>query len=114
MFPPDAAAAARREGIDAVAVQEFDELCGLGDVDLFTIAQLDRRVLVTENARDFAPIEAAWPADASHYGLVLTSNRSFPRHNPPRFIRDIVAALAAFDLQTPATTRTFVIWLRPV
>lgn len=78
------------------------------------IAQLDRRVLITENARDFAPIESAWRTEADHFGLLLTSNRSFSLHNPRRFIRDVASSLVAFDLQTPATTHTFVAWLSPV
>ena len=74
------AATLRERGHDVVAVQERPELAGVGDTDLLRLAATERRALVTENVRDFAPLVREWAlASERHYGVVFTSPRSLPR-----------------------------------
>jgi predicted nuclease of predicted toxin-antitoxin system len=81
MFPPTIAKRLRDEhGHDAVAVTELDDLRGLPDADIFLTAQEQERTIVTENVRDFRPLAREWQAMGRvHFGLVLTTNRRFPR-----------------------------------
>lgn len=56
---------------------------GAPDADVFAAAQAEGLVLVTENVRDYRPLESAVIAGGSqHAGLVYTSDRGFPRGDP--------------------------------
>lgn len=81
MFPPTIAQRLREEhGHDVVAVAEGDDLRGLHDADVFLAAQEEERSTVTENVRDFRLLAREWQAMGRvHFGLVLTTNRRFPR-----------------------------------
>jgi len=94
MFPPAVGQGLRRKGRDVIAVQETPSLRGLPDPQLFVAAQLDGRVLVTENIPDFVLVEAAWRAEheQAHHGLVLVAPGAFPRHRQGT-IGKLVAAL---------------------
>lgn len=94
MFPPAVAQGLRRKGRDVIAVQETASRRGLPDPQLFVAAQLDRRVLVTENTPDFVLVEAAWRAEQEqpHHGLLLVAPGAFPRHRSGTVGR-LVAAL---------------------
>ena len=59
----------RRLGDDAVAVLEK----GLSDAEVWQTAQRERRAIVTQNAKDFAPMAAA---DETHGGLLLVSRHA--------------------------------------
>lgn len=114
MFPPTIAKRLRDEhGHDVVAVAEQDELRGLQDADIFLAAQEEERIIVTENVRDFRPIAREWQAMGKvHFGLVLTTNRRFPRAHSRtagrlvRALNDIIDAEAGHP---PASNRE--IWL---
>jgi predicted nuclease of predicted toxin-antitoxin system len=95
MFPAQVAIVLReRHGVDAISVRERPDLAGHADVDVFAAAQVEGRAVVTENVRDFRPIARQWEADGKvHHGLVLTSNRRFPRARP-RTLGRLIAALA--------------------
>jgi hypothetical protein len=68
---------------------------------------------VTENVRDFRPLESAHLADGSHHaGLVYTSNRQFPRGDPATTGR-LVRALDAL-LRTAPDLRDRMIFLARV
>ena len=84
MFPATIAQRLREQhGRDAVAVAERVDLRGLADADIFLAAQHQRRVIVTENVRDFRPIAREWEAMGRvHFGVVFTTNRKFPRSDP--------------------------------
>lgn len=114
MFPPTIAGRLRDEhGHDVVAVAELDELRGLPDADIFLAAQEEERVMVTENVRDFRPIAREWQAMGRvHFGLVLTTNRRFPRAHPRtagRLIRALSDLIEAETHHPPASNRE--IWL---
>jgi len=79
----------------------------LPGADVLAAARREERVLVTENVRDFRPLESALLAEGSHHaGLVYTSNRQFPRGDPAttgRLIRALDALLrTAPDLRDSA------------
>jgi hypothetical protein len=59
-------------------------------------------VLVTENVRDYRPLEALLLAESSshHAGLVYTTNRQFPRGDPATTGR-LVLALDALLRDAP-------------
>jgi predicted nuclease of predicted toxin-antitoxin system len=116
MYPPVIAERLREVGHDAVCVVERSELVGQDDREVWRFAATQRRAIVTENAADFLAIskEASSSGHASP-SLVITSNRSFPRH-PRSFIGRALRAFGAFcdahpddDPQAGA-----VYWLRPV
>ena len=93
MWSADIAEQLRRRGHDVVAVTELPNLRGLRDAELFAIAQTEGRAIVTENVSDFRPLAAhALQQGRPHFGLVFTTNRSFPRHDP-RTIGRLIAAL---------------------
>lgn len=95
MFPAQVAVVLReRHGVDAVSVRERPDLAGRADAPVFAAAQAEGRAVVTENVRDFRPIAREWEAEGKvHHGLVLTSNRRFPRVRPGTVGR-LIAALA--------------------
>lgn len=82
MWQPGIAVQLRQRGHDVVAVGERPELRGQPDSVIFAAAQIEERAVVTENAIDYRPLAAALVSQGrSHAGLILTSNRRFPRHD---------------------------------
>ena len=117
MFPHDIAAALVERGHDVVSIQgDRSELRQKPDPDVFDAAQAERRAVVTENIADYLAVVTAHQGDERpHWGLVLTSNRAFPRHRPDRAIRLFVAALDAYldahpDTEEPTSD---IHWLQP-
>ena len=81
MYSPQIAAALRSRGIDAVSVHERPLLEGQpDDREVLRAAAREHRVLVSNNVRDLVPIvnEFAF-AGEMHFGLLLTSDATFPR-----------------------------------
>jgi hypothetical protein len=94
MWPPEIAVQLRHRGLDVAAVAERAELRGQPDEAIFAVAQAEGRVLVTENVADFRPLATArFQRGHGHAGLVFTSDRRFPRHDP-RTVGRLVNALA--------------------
>lgn len=116
MYPPVIAERLRTARHDAVSVIELPDLVGLDDGQVCERAVSESRAVVTENAADFLTLVKQRAAVGHPVpSLVITSNRSFPRHSRP-FIGRAVRALAAFcdahpedDPQAGA-----VHWLRPI
>ena len=82
MYPAAIAVALRARGLDVIAVQEDAALRRSSDEELFEIAQSLGRAVVTENVADFLPLDARMQGRGqAHHGLLLTTNRSFPRHS---------------------------------
>lgn len=80
LFPPAIAVQLRRHGHDAATVQELG-LTGASDEVVWERASGEDRILVTENARDLVPLAQASVTRGRHHpGLIVTSNRSLPRH----------------------------------
>jgi hypothetical protein len=72
----------RQRGHDVVAVAERPGLRGQPDAAIFAAAQAEGRAIVTENVVDYRPLATyALQRGGAHCGLVLTTNRRFPRHD---------------------------------
>lgn len=116
MFPPVIAERLRVVGRDVLSVLGQPELIGSEDLEIWRFAAAHRRAIVTENAADFLALsKQASAAGEASPSLIITSNRSFPRH-PRSLIGRAVRALAAFcdehpdeDPQAGAAH-----WLRPI
>lgn len=96
MYPPIIAAQLRQAGQDAVSVHDDASMRGLDDSAVCGLALSAGRAVVTENAADFLRIlryrvAAGQPAPT----LIVTSNRTFPRHSGA-FIGQAVRSLCAF------------------
>jgi len=113
MFPAVIAEALRADDYDVIAVQEDRELRESTDPELFATAQRLERALVTENVKDFLPIDGMSHARGqAHWGLILTTNRSFPRHRD-RFVGAMTRALRDFlDHHSESLPISAVYWLR--
>ncbi len=114
MFPASIANRLRdQHGHDVTAVTELDALRGLPDADIFLAAQNEERAVVTENVRDFRPLAREWQAMGKvHFGLVLTTNRRFPRarsRTAGRLVRALGDLIDAETGHPPASNRE--IWL---
>lgn len=104
MWSPNIAVQLRRSGYDVVAIAERSDLRGQPDLVVFAIAQREERTVVTENVGDFRQLAAfELHRGRSHAGLILTSNRRFPRHDA-RTAGRLVTALDQLLAQGPEAT----------
>ncbi len=114
-FSPEIARQLRERGHDAVAVREQSGVRGLSDRDVLAFATMQRRAVVTENVADFIELHrGARITGTSHFGLIFTSPRQFPRTR--RAIGRLVRALDAWLSVHPGTDelRDQTWWLEPV
>lgn len=96
MYAPTIAEQLRRRGHDVIAAREDPRLADLPDDLLFAAAQADGRVFVTENLKDFLPMDRVLQQRGrSHHGIVLTTDHRFGRGNRAH-IGQLVRALDAF------------------
>ncbi len=103
MYAPAIAAELRARGHDVASVHGLADalMTGASDADVLAAAQREGRTLVTENIRDFRPLEGGLLADRSHHaGLIYTSNRRFPRGDPATTGR-LIGALDALLRRAP-------------
>lgn len=104
MWPPAIALQLRRRGHDVVAVAERPDLRGQPDAVVFAAAQAEGQVIVTENVPDYRALAAyTLQQGRSHAGLIFTSNRRFPRHDP-RTAGRLVTALDELLSRGPPVT----------
>ncbi len=69
----------RGAGHDVLTVADLG-LRGLADEPLLERARQDRRALLTNNVRHFAPLAVRWAAEGrSHSGLLFTDDHNLPR-----------------------------------
>ncbi|TAK68563.1 MAG: hypothetical protein EPO13_10680 [Actinomycetota bacterium] len=88
------AARLRDHNLDVTAVVEEPALLSTPDEDLLAFATDQRRVLVTINIADFAPIANDWRrVGRTHHGLVYVANRTFPQDRS--FVGAITNALVS-------------------
>jgi predicted nuclease of predicted toxin-antitoxin system len=79
-YSPEIARQLRGRGHDAVAVAERADLIGLADDELLRRMAREGRAILTNNVKDFVPLATrATLAGGTHFGLLLTSDRSLPR-----------------------------------
>lgn len=99
----------RDRGHDVTAATDDPSLRGLGDPDLFEVAQQHGRALVTYNRVDFEPIVREYAeANREHHGLVIVHPLRFPSWEFARLITAIGSLL-----QGPDLGRNFLVWLQP-
>jgi hypothetical protein len=112
-FAPIVAVRLRDRGYDVIAVPERQGWRGLPDDQLFDAAQRERRAIVTENVGDYLELDRDFRSrGAAHFGVVLTSNATFPRGRPAT-LGALVVALDALLADRPAETPdSAVIWLQ--
>jgi hypothetical protein len=98
----------RDRGHSVTAATDDPSLRGLGDPDLFEVAQQQGRALVTYNRVDFEPIVREYAAmNREHHGLVIVNPVRFPSWEfAPR-----AAAIEAL-LVDANPGRSFLVWLR--
>ena len=113
-FSPEVARQLRDRGHDALAVRDHPDARGLSDRDVVALATRQRRAVVTENVADIVELHrAAIITRTSHFGLIFTSSRQFPRTR--RSIGRLVRALEALLTEHPSTDelRDQTWWLEP-
>jgi predicted nuclease of predicted toxin-antitoxin system len=112
-YPPSIAEQLRKRGHDAVAVQEEADLRGMTDPDLFAEAQRRNSAVLTENVADYMVLDAEYRSrHLAHWGLVLTSNQTFPRAKAAT-VGALVKALDELMRRADSEGRSsMVIWLQ--
>jgi hypothetical protein len=114
-YSPSLARALRDRGHDVEAIAERADLVGAADEVVLAAAAREGRGLMTNNARHFVPIAGRrLEAGGSHYGLILTSDRTLPRGREAiggltRALEALLTSVPADDALTDQTR-----WLTPV
>jgi hypothetical protein len=102
----------RNDGLDVIAVAEGRDLREMVDADVLAMAIAEGRCVVTEDVRDFVTLHRRLLDNGrTHYGIVLTSPRRFPRRRKAH--RQLLAALRSL-LRTHSSDdalRDQLIWL---
>lgn len=115
MYATAVAEQLRERSHDVIAVAERADLRGTPDEDLLAWAQAEDRALVTDNQRDFIALHRRRIASGhDHEGLILTTNRRFPRGQPATTGK-LVVALELFLHSTArsiARNPSFIHWLQ--
>jgi len=84
----------RKLGVDAISIHDRPKLEGSSDEEVMRVAIAERRVLVTNNVRDYAPlVEEFGLRGEMHFGVVFTDDATFSRTRDG--IGTLVQALAA-------------------
>jgi predicted nuclease of predicted toxin-antitoxin system len=86
----------RARGHDVIAVQDpgLEHLRGVDDCVLLDHAAEAHRALVTDNSPDFIRChQRRVDRDKPHFGLLLFTNDTFPRHRHDAFVGQLLAAL---------------------
>ena len=98
----------REQGVDAVAVAEDASLRGLGDPEVFEIAQGGKRALVTYNRDDFeAIVRERAEHGQEHLGLVIVHPVRFPSSDFA-----LIAKALKLLVEGEALGKSFVVWLQ--
>jgi len=98
LCPPGIAEALRARGHDVASLHDpsHRHLRGQPDAVVLAAAAVEHRAVVTDDVHDFLTLHRELVARGpSPHGLVLFTNRSFPRHRPDAFIRAMVHSLDA-------------------
>jgi len=106
MFSPVVARALRDRGHDVVALAEHPAMRAMTDDGGFAWAAGQGRWLLTENVKDFRPIQLhALASGARVAGLLFTSSRAFARSrkNPGPLVEALHAWLQADPPEPPLT-----------
>jgi hypothetical protein len=112
MFSPAIADELLARGIDCRAVVADRLLRALSDLEIFEVALLEGRVIVTNNVPDFESLRRARDAVGGQVpGLIYTSDLTFPRTRA--YVSRLVTALEAAATGHTSARYGGVRWLRP-
>ena len=99
MLAPVIARELRARGHDVQAVAGHPEWEALSDAQVMTLARTERRVIVTNNVRDYRPlhVEAIVPGGQGHFGMIFMSgNYRRTKSDIGRIIADLEAKLTQY------------------
>jgi predicted nuclease of predicted toxin-antitoxin system len=116
MWPASLAEQLRKRGHDVVAVIERKDLTHAADDTVFETSRREERAVFTENVRDYLPLATdCLGRSQEFFGLVLTSDQTFPRGHS-RILGRVVAALDRYLIEHPASDalRNRIDWLPAV
>lgn len=101
----------REAGHDVQAAADDVVLASLDDASLLRAATIERRTVVTENAKDFDRIVRIWASTGErHAGVIFTSPWRFHRGSG-RYPEDLVHALLDLLTQNTPALADRVHWL---
>ena len=106
MFSPAIAQVLRDLGYDVIAVAERADPRAMTDAEIFAWSGAQDRWLLTENVKDFRPLQLrAGGSDTPAAGVLYSSSRSFPRSrkNPGPLITALHAWLRTGPPEAPIT-----------
>ena len=107
MYPSFIARELRARGRDVISVHDAPG-SGTSDERVLAFARSEGRAVVTENVRDYRPLaEALLLAGDSHAGLILTTEKRWPRSQPGAFIAALDRLLVS-TAEQPVNTE---LWL---
>jgi predicted nuclease of predicted toxin-antitoxin system len=111
MWPAAIAEQLRLRGYDVVAVSDRLDLRTRSDEVIFYAAQAEGRAVVTENVADYRRLaRQRCHLGQQHAGIILTSNRRFPRHDKRTIGRLVECLDGLLSTTLDATNRET--WLR--
>jgi len=108
LSPKRIAAPLRRLGHDVFALAEARELDGLTDPQVLELAAVERRVLVTRNAKDCAPLLRVWAEAGRHHGGCILV-WSLPHDAFAPIVRGVARFLDAYPTPTAWIDRSVAI-----
>ena len=102
MWSPEIAEQLRQRGYDVIAVAGQSTFRGMSDRAVFELAQREGYAIVTDNVDDFIPLAAvATDQGRNHSGLILTTNRKYPRGSSATIGRMVVALESLLSSDIP-------------
>ena len=111
MWTPTIALELRKRDFDVIAITEpahASRYAGISDDEVFARAQVDGRVIVTDNIADFEHARRDHEGQGQvHHGLLYALNPPFNRHRGERVIGQMVNALAHFLASPDAVHESF-------
>ncbi|MPZ17544.1 MAG: hypothetical protein GEV06_06500 [Luteitalea sp.] len=113
MWPATLADRLRKRGHDVVAVIERKDLTHAADDMVFDTSRREERAVFTENVRDYLPLATdCLGRSEEFFGLILTSDQSYPRGHS-RTLGRVVVALDRYLIEHPPTDalRNGIDWL---
>ncbi len=110
MLSPRIAELLTSRGVDALSVAANPQLCGASDVEVLTRAVDERRVLVTNNVRDFESLRRARVGFGEPVpSLIETTASAFPRNR--KYVDVLVSPLEFAARERLAAWNGGVLWL---
>jgi predicted nuclease of predicted toxin-antitoxin system len=115
MWPAALAEQLRVRDRDVIAVLERGDLVHQADELIFAWAREERRAVFTENVSDFLPlVTEAIARGEDFFGLVLSSNDTYPRGDPRTLGRAVRALDALMGVNSgESALKNRVEWLAP-